>query len=49
LFPNGVPVGLPDGDAKLNGYWEGAIAVKLSLLPHEVAGGELVVVTFSSC
>jgi hypothetical protein len=47
LFPNGAPVGLPDGIAKLSGYCEGAIAVKLSLLPHEVAGGEGVVVTFS--
>jgi hypothetical protein len=38
---------LPDGNAKPNSYCQGAIAVKLSLLPHELAGGELVVVTFS--
>jgi hypothetical protein len=47
LFPNCAPVGLPDGNAKRNSYCEAAIAVKLSLLPHEVAGGEPVVVTFS--
>jgi hypothetical protein len=38
---------LPDGTAKLNCYWEVSIAVKLSLLPDEVAGGDPLVVTFS--
>jgi hypothetical protein len=46
LFQYGAPVGLPDGNAKLNCYSEGVIAIKLSLLPHEVAGGEGVVVMF---
>jgi hypothetical protein len=38
---------LPDGNAKLSSYCEAAVAVKLALLPHEVAGGEGAVVTFS--
>jgi hypothetical protein len=38
---------LPDGNAKLNSYCEDAIAIKLPLPPHEVAGGEPLVATFS--